>query len=53
MPATPPEAAMVVERCDRCGRPFPRTEETERGRAFCEPCRAALWRDERDPKPPA
>jgi hypothetical protein len=38
--------AMIVDRCDRCGLLFPHTQPSQIGRAFCEPCRDALWRDE-------
>lgn len=42
-----PNVAMVADVCDRCGGSFPHTEANETGQTFCEPCRDALWRDER------
>ena len=47
----PPETAMVVDVCDRCGQLFPHTQQSESGRTFCEPCRGALWRDEQETRP--
>jgi hypothetical protein len=43
----------VGETCARCGQRFPRTEEND-DRApgpFCEPCRSAMWREERPQRP--
>jgi formylmethanofuran dehydrogenase subunit E len=47
MVPTQDSSAMTADTCDRCGQLFPHTEESQDGRTFCEPCRDALWRDER------
>ena len=46
-----PATAMAVESCDRCGRLFPHGDANDDGRAFCEPCRDAIWREERGLEP--
>jgi hypothetical protein len=51
MVPTRDSSAMPVDTCDRCGQLFPHTEVSQNGRNFCEPCRDALWRDERDMRP--
>ena len=42
-----PAARKYVDLCERCGTTFPHQEASENGHTLCEPCRDALWRDER------
>jgi hypothetical protein len=50
-PITQAPVTMVADTCDRCGRMFPRMELSESEHTFCEPCRDALWREERGLEP--
>lgn len=38
---------MALDTCGRCAQPFPHVDDAETERVVCEPCRDALWRDER------
>jgi hypothetical protein len=43
-----PEPILEVDTCERCGRRYPRTlHAAPTQHLFCEPCRDAMWRDDR------